>query len=123
MKIFKKHIPIGILFDLFDKIQLKQDNKYIIDKSFFKKCQLSNLIAPFLEECSPYYIESQKRYLTKKPFLYKSFITVVRQICKLNAIPFYYKIVYFHSEYEIVYFINEEKPGVDSQLQPALDHK
>jgi len=119
MKIFKKHIPISILFGLFDKIEPSNNNKYMIDKSFFKKCQLNNLITPFLEECSPYYIESQKKYLTKKPFIYKSFITVVRQICKINSIPFYYKIIYFHSEYEIVYFINEDKLVEGSQHQPV----
>lgn len=119
MKIFKKTMPIGILFLLFDTLIPNKDNKYILDKTFFKKCQINNLITPFLEECSEYYIQSQKKYLTKKPFLYKSFITVVRQICNANKIPFYYKIMYFHSDYEIVYFINEEKPVEDSQLQPV----
>jgi len=103
MKIFKVFLPIEILFDLFDKVT----DKYILTKSLFKKIQMNNLLQPFLDECCNYYTESSKKYLTKTPFTYKHFLTIVRQICRLNKTPFYYKLNYFHSEYEIVYYINE----------------
>ena len=110
MKIFKKKMPIELLFDFFDKVKCEPEKKYIIDKTFFKKFQLYNLLQPLLDVCKEYYLESQKKYLLKKPFLYKSFNTIVRQICRINDIPFYYKIIYFHSEYEIVYYINYTQP-------------
>lgn len=113
MKIFKVFLHIEILFTLFDKVT----DKYILTKSLFKKIQMNNLLQPFLDECSKYYMESSKKYLTKSPFNYKSFLTIVRQICRLNSIPFYYKLVYFHSEYEIVYYINQTENSECSQPQ------
>lgn len=106
MKIFKKEIPIRILYDLLDKIEVSETNKYIIDKPLFKK--LSPFMVDFLTKCRDYYFESQKKYTTKSPFLYKSFLTVVRQICNNNDVPFYYKLKFLHSKYEIIYYINFE---------------
>lgn len=108
MKIFKNKIPINILYGLLNKVELSEKNQYIIDKPFFKK--LSPFLKDFLEECKNYYFESQKKYITKTPFIYKSFLTVVRQICNNNDVPFYYKIKFLHSNYEIIYYINFEKP-------------
>lgn len=105
MKIFKVFLPIEILFNLFDKVETKSE-KYIINKCFFKKIQMNHLLEPFLEECSQYYTEFSKKYLKKVPFTYKCFLTILRQICNLNKIPFYYKFVYYHSDYEIVYYVN-----------------
>jgi len=108
MKIFKNKIPISILYNLLNKVELSEKNQYIIDKPFFKK--LSPFLKDFLEECKNYYFESQKKYITKTPFIYKSFLTVMRQICNNNDVPFYYKIKFIHSKYEIIYYINFEKP-------------
>lgn len=107
MKIFKTQIPVTILFDLLNKVS----TEYIIDKVFFKK--LRSFIPDFLHQCDPYYLESQKKYIKKNPFLYKSFLTVVRQICNSNEIPFSYNLKYMHSTYEIVYYVNFQK-GVHS---------
>jgi len=104
MKIFKTQIPKSLLFDLLDKVCT---NEYIIDKALFKKLQ--PLLPAFLKECDNYYLESQKKYITKKPFLYKSFLTVVRQICNNNDVPFFYKLKYMHSSYEIIYYVNFQK--------------
>ena len=106
MKIFKKQIPITILYNLLDKVESCEKNQYIIDKPFFKR--LTPFMKDFLEECKSYYFDSQKKYITKTPFIYKSFLTVVRQICNNNDIPFYYKIKFLHSKYEIIYYINFE---------------
>lgn len=104
MKIFKTKIPISLLFDLLDKACI---NEYIIDKAVFKKLQ--PFLSDFLTECGNYYIESQKKYITKKPFLYKSFLTVVRQICNNNDISYFYELKYMHSSYEIIYYVNFQK--------------
>ena len=104
MKIFKTQIPKSLLFDLLDKVCV---DDYIIDKAVFKKLQ--PFLSAFLSDCDNYYLESQKKYITKKPFLYKSFLTVVRQICNNNEIPFFYKLKYMHSSYEIIYYVNFQK--------------
>jgi len=104
MKIFKSPVPKNLLFGLFDKATSPINNQYTIDKPVFKKLQV--YIPDFLKECSEYYLDSQKKYITKLPFTYKAFCTVLRQICNINHISFHYKIKYFHSDYEIVYYIN-----------------
>lgn len=109
MKIFKKQIPIVLLFHLLDKVHPAKD-EYIIDKALFKKLQ--PFLPEFLSECSEYYLDSQKKYTTKTPFLYKSFLTVVRQICNNNEVPFFYKLKYMHSTYEIIYYIKNFQKGV-----------
>jgi len=106
MKIFKMQIPITLLFDLLNKVGTFKD-EYIIDKSLFKKMQ--PFLTTFLEECDNYYFDSQKKYIKKTPFTYKCFLTVVRQICKNTNTPFYYKMKYMHSSYEIIYYINFQK--------------
>uniref|UniRef100_A0A6C0HRL0 Uncharacterized protein n=1 Tax=viral metagenome TaxID=1070528 RepID=A0A6C0HRL0_9ZZZZ len=106
MKIFKKQIPKTILYNLLDKVKISENNQYIIDKPIFKK--LLPYILVFLEECKDYYFNSQKKYVTKTPFSYKAFLTVVRQICNNNDIPFFYRLKFLHSKYEIIYYINFE---------------
>lgn len=109
MKLFKSQIPKTLLFQLLNKVTDKDE--YIIDKAFFKKLQ--PFLPDFLADCDDYYLESQKKYIQKKPFLYKCFLTVVRQICNNNEIPFSYKLKYMHSTYEIIYYVNFQK-GVHS---------
>ena len=106
MNIFKNKIPINLLFDLFDKVSPSENNSYILNKSMFKIIVLNNYLEPFLKSCLEYYSNTFQKYLLKTPFTYKCFLTIVRQICKVNKIPFYYKIQYSHSTYEIVYYIN-----------------
>ena len=107
MNIFKNKIPINILFDVFDKVIPSENKQYVIDKSVFKIISMNNHLEPFLKECSAYYSTAmQKKYLLKSPLTYKCFLTIVRQICRINNIPFHYKLKYSHSVYEIVYYIN-----------------
>jgi TFIIF-interacting CTD phosphatase-like protein len=109
MKLFKTQIPKMLLFDLLNKVGTFEE-EYIIDKTLFKKIQ--PFLPSFLEECDKYYLESQKKYITKKPFLYKSFLTVVRQIFNNKSLDFYYKLKYMHSTYEIIYYIKNFQNGV-----------
>lgn len=110
MNIFKNKMPIDILFNLFDKVIPSENNQYIVDKSVFKIISMNHYIEPFIKECMIYYSGTmQKKYLLKSPLTHKCFLTIVRQICKINNVPFYYKLKYSHSAYEIVYYINMVK--------------
>jgi hypothetical protein len=103
-QIFKKNIPISILFDLFDKICVKNNNNYIVDNISFNKGIYNNYIEQFLKQCIPYYHTSKQKYLHKCN-KYNKFTTVVRQICNFNKIKYTSNIKYYKSKYEIVYFI------------------
>jgi hypothetical protein len=106
-QIFIKPIPQTILFDLLDKICIKNNKYYILDKISYKKGEYLQLLNSFYEELLPYYYLSKQFYLTRKQ-TYSTFITIVRQLCKKNNIHYSSKIIYNKSSYDIVYNIYYE---------------
>ena len=103
-QIFKNPIPKSLLFDLLDKICLKNDKHYTFNSDSFKKGIYTEDIQIFLNECKPYYHISKRKYLEKK-ITYKSFTTVLRQICNYNKITYTSQIKYDKSTYDILYYI------------------
>ena len=103
-QIFKKQVPNELLFELLDKISAKTEKRYIFNKNAYKKAVLDNLIAPFLEECKPYYFLSKQTYLERK-LTYNSFTTILRQICNFNKITYTSQIKYCKSTYDIEYYV------------------
>jgi hypothetical protein len=103
-QILKKIIPSEILFQLLEKICLKNQKYYIVNKNTFKKGVFTEDIHLFIKECMPYYHTSKQRYLTK-PLTYNSFTTIIRQICNINKTIYTSQLKYDHSSYDIVYYI------------------
>lgn len=103
-QIFKKQIPIKILFNLLEDICMKNDKCYILTPESYKKAVFNNLIEKFIESCKPYYHKSKILYIERK-IDYNSFITIIRQICKYNRIMYTSEIKYNKSKYDIIYFI------------------
>ncbi len=103
-QIFKSQLPKSLLFDLLDKICLKNDKHYTFNSDSFKKGIYTEDIQIFLNECKPYYHISKRKYLEKK-ITYKSFTTVLRQICNYNKITYTSQIKYDKSTYDILYYI------------------
>ena len=103
-QIFKQKIPNELLFSLLDKIAIKTDKRYIINKMVYKKGALNNDIETFLNECKSYYFLSKHKYLEQNNH-YNSFTTVLRQICNSNKITYTSQIKYDKSKYEIEYYI------------------
>ena len=103
-QIFKKQIPTQSLFELLDKICIKNDKYYIVNMESFKKGIYTEDIPNFIAFCFPYYHSSKHKYLDKK-ILYNNFITILRQICNFNKITYTSQIKYDKSTYNIVYYI------------------
>jgi hypothetical protein len=103
-QIFKQKIPNELLVQLLESIAVKTDKSYIIDNNVYRKGVFNGLIGIFLEECTPYYHLSKRKYLEKKS-TYNSFITIIRQICKFNNLTYTSQIKYDKSNYDIVYTI------------------
>jgi len=103
-QIFKAIPDNKLFFDLLDKICIKNDKYFLIDRIAYKKGLLSNDINLFFNNLLDAYYSSKKYYLTRE-LTYNSFLTVVRQLCKINTISFTSKIKYNKSKYEIVYYI------------------
>lgn len=103
-QIFKSGVPSSLLFELLEKISLKSEKCYTVNNNSYKKGVFTKDITTFLEECSPYYHISKRKYLDCK-LTYNSFTTVIRQLCKFNNIKYTSQIKYDKSKYDIVYYI------------------
>jgi len=103
-QIFKNIIPNYMLFDLLDKICIKNEKHYKLNSDAYKKGVYKEEIQQFLEDCNPYYYLSKRKYLEKK-LTYNSFTTIMRQICNFNKITYTSQIIYNKSVYDIVYHI------------------
>jgi hypothetical protein len=103
-QIFKQPIPKECLYELLEKICLKTNKYYVVDMNAFRKMQFNTLYEEFCAELLPYYHLGKQYYVTRE-MTYNSFTTIIRQICKYNALMFSSKIKYNHSKYNINYHI------------------
>jgi hypothetical protein len=103
-QIFKKHLPIKILFDLLEQICNKNDKFYLLNLDSYKRALFKNLLNDFINTCTEYYHSSKCKYVERK-IDYKGLITIIRQICNLNKIIYTSEIKYANSKYEIIYYI------------------
>lgn len=103
-QIFKQPIPKECLYNLLEEISLKTSNYYVVDMNAFRKMQFKNLWGQFSSEILPYYHLGKQYYVTRD-ITYNSFTTIIRQICKYNAVMFSSKIKYNESKYNINYHV------------------
>jgi len=103
-QIFKRDVPTNILFDFLDLICVKNGKYYVFDKSAFKRASYKNILSTFIESLLDYYYLAKHKYL-ENPLKYNNLCTIIRQICKSNAISFVSNIRYSNSTYEIVYCV------------------
>ena len=106
-QIFKKSYPKEKLFEFLDKYAEKKNKYYFLTKTSFKKANFEKAIKPYCSTLKEYYYSSKHKYLDKTQ-TYRSFITIIRQICKSHHMSFTSKIKYDKSNYEIVYYIYYE---------------
>lgn len=103
-QIFKNQMPSTDLFDLLEKICIKCDKYYIFNFNSFKKGTYNQYIQQFICKCKEYYHSSKQKYLDVK-LTYKSFVTILRQICNFNKITYTSQLKYDKSSYDIIYYI------------------
>ena len=104
---FKNIIPTEKIFELLDKICAKGNKFFVVDNNAYKKGIYTGLIPEFLNFCKSYYYSSKRKYVERE-LTNKSFITVIRQICKTNKITYTSYINYNKSQYDIIYHIYYE---------------
>lgn len=103
-QIFKTQFPNEQFYPFIQSFCLANDKYFVLSKTAFRKAQFHNILDPFIALIIPYYHSSKKYYIERK-LNYTQFLTIIRQICKANAISFVSKVVYDKSQYEIVYYI------------------
>ena len=108
-QIFKKEFPNQLIFDFLERYAIKDNTKYyLVTRESFKKAKFNNDIEKFCESIKDYYFNCKKFYINRKQN-YKTFVTILRQICKFNHLAFTSKIKYDKSKYEIIYYIYPPK--------------
>ena len=104
-QLFREPPDNDILLRLLEQISYKnRTGGYIIDTNVYKKMLFNNLYAEFCNELAEFYHESKQYYITR-PFTYKSFATILRQICKANNIVIRSRVLYIESVYSTEYTI------------------
>ena len=103
-QIFKRKVPNNILFELLDKVCLKTSNYYLFDKNAYKKMVYNKYHIDFCDALKPYYHLGKLFYLERE-MTYNAFTTILRQVCKFNAIMFNSNIKYNESKYNIDYMV------------------
>lgn len=102
---FKETIPSTILLSLLKELCVVNNRCFIINIPTYSNGIYKGLIQKFMEDCRPYYNPSKQFYTTTE-LTYKSFLTVVRHVCKVNSIQYSHHIEYNHSTYQVVYNIS-----------------
>ena len=103
-QIFKKIVPVDILYQFLDKICESTPNSYILNINSYKKMLYYDYHVDFLKELVPYYHISKQFYLERE-ITYNSMTTILRQICKSHQLKIESKMKYVDSNYIIEYTI------------------
>jgi hypothetical protein len=114
-KLLKTPVPNELFYDFIQKIAHKMPNSnyYLIDMSAYKKaaycdeCQLTqtdSLLQQFCNDLMPHYCKDKQFFLTRK-MSYNNLNTILRQICRHNAIECKTERKYDKSKTQIVYCI------------------
>lgn len=117
--LFRSHIPIEYLYDVLEKICVKNEKYYIIDFNSYRLLQFHDLYTDFSERIIQAYKPSKQKYVTRT-LTYNSFVTIVRHICRINGIPFDTKFNYQYSLYNIDYYIYFTYHPTPSIFPPLL---
>jgi len=105
-QIFKKKLEMSVVKDFiqnnftYDSLH----NEYISNMITFKRMLYSDILQQFQNYIKPFYFYSKQNY-PENLMTYRGFNVVLRQIIKYLGISYKYKIKYFHSNYEIEYYI------------------
>jgi hypothetical protein len=108
-QLFCKPIDIQELRLFLNKISYEINGGYLIGYHAYKKLVFHDLQTEFCELFKPYYHKSKQYYIDRK-INYKSFTTVMRQICKYNSIKLTSRVRYIESNYTNEYTIYIENP-------------
>ena len=103
-QIFKQQISNTTLQNLLESISFKTTTYYTINNDVFKRGIYNDSIPNFFNEIKPCYYTSKIKYLERK-LTYKTFLTVIRQVCNFNNIKYEGHIKYNKSIYDIIYHV------------------
>ena len=93
---------IDFFDDFLKSVGTHEKNYICINENHYKKVEYNGQLSEFLEKIKPFYHLSKLHYMDIKN--YNNFITILRQISKMNGVFFTYKIKYTNSKHYIEYY-------------------
>jgi hypothetical protein len=115
--VIRTHIPIEVLFNILDQICTKKDKYYLMNFNAFRLLQFHGLYPDFAAAIVDCYRPS-KQYFVTRTLSYNSFMTIIRQICRINKKRYEMRFNYQHSVYNIDYYIYYEEAGEGELRSP-----
>jgi len=112
-QIFKYVFPRDLFYSLLDKICEPSETEYIIDINSYKRMKFHNYHTEFLGSLVTCYHWS-KRFYIERDFTYSSFITIIRQLCRLYNLTIVSSIQYSESTYSLKYTI-QKRAALENQ--------
>lgn len=114
-KLLKSAIPNQLFYDFIKKIahKIPNSNYYLIDITAYKKStyceegQEPSILQQFCTDLIPYYCNDKQFFLTRK-MSYNNLNTILRQVCRHNAIEFKTNRKYDKSKTQIVHHVGCE---------------
>jgi hypothetical protein len=102
---FIEKVPYEYVYSLITEISCKQPEKsiYTFNNTQFKKLKLKNELSNIIDDIKLYYKPCKFHYL-ENTHIYKKFITILRQLCKLHNIKYTHEVRYIHGTYNIEYY-------------------
>jgi hypothetical protein len=110
---------ISFFDEFLNSIGTKEKNCICINENHYKKINYNGNLQEFLERLKPFYYFSKLHYI-ENVTQYNQFITVLRQISKMNDIYFTYKIKYTNSKHYIEYYFFISTP-LDEENKTSLE--
>jgi len=115
-KLLKSNIPNELFYNFIRKIahKIPISNYYLIDMTAYKKStycdefQEPSLLQQFCNDLTPYYCNDKQFFLTRK-MSSNNLNTILRQVCRHNAIECKTTRKYDKSKTQIVYYIGCEE--------------
>jgi hypothetical protein len=106
-EILKRPMEHSILMSFLSHVSSLDKNEFLVNYDTLKRAKYNDneLLNSFLEEIRPYYYISKRTYLDE-PITYRRFLTIIRQICNYNHIPYRSTLKYEHSKQKVEYYVS-----------------
>ena len=107
--LFRKPYPLANFYSFLEDTCKSTPEYYLIDQNVFQNLTFHEKHLPFLQELEDYYYECQHTNYIKRDWSYRSFITIVRQICSYYNISITFTKQYNHGLLDLRYFVEKGK--------------
>jgi hypothetical protein len=119
--LFKTPVPLSTWKEVLQSMTASSGPLFVMDDTAFKRGLYLGSLCAFWEACVPYYHVSKRHFVTR-PLTFKTFSTVLRQVCRSHHLPVQSTLVYSHSHSHSVFTIGpfpDESPDSTDAPEPT----